>query len=72
MPVLEKGLEIPGLFASDPTGLSKSHLARRPGGTVSEIFRNVFWRGSRRYFGGPMHFSLDPRVEIIAAAGCFA
>jgi hypothetical protein len=34
-----KGLDILELFASDPTGLTESDVARRPDRTVSEIFR---------------------------------
>jgi DNA-binding IclR family transcriptional regulator len=64
MPVLEKGLEIPGLFASDPTGLSKSHLARRPGRTVSEIFRMLVCLEERGYISQSRddeHFHLTLR-----------
>jgi len=64
MPVLEKGLEILGLFASDPTGLSKSHVARRPGRTVSEIFRMLVCLEERGYISQSRddeHFHLTLR-----------
>src|SRR5215472_779303 len=38
-PALEKGLDILELFAREPTGLTKSDVARQLGRTMSEIFR---------------------------------
>src|SRR3984957_15531311 len=38
-PALEKGLDILEMFASEPTGLTKSDVARKLGRTISEIFR---------------------------------
>src|ERR1700726_1374071 len=38
-PALEKGLDILELFVSEPSGLTKSDVARKLGRTISEIFR---------------------------------
>jgi DNA-binding IclR family transcriptional regulator len=48
-PALEKGLDILELFASEPTGLTKSDVARRLGRTVSEIFRMLVCLEKRGY-----------------------
>jgi DNA-binding IclR family transcriptional regulator len=48
-PALEKGLDILELFASEPTGLTKSDVARRLGRTVSEIFRMLVCLEERGY-----------------------
>jgi DNA-binding IclR family transcriptional regulator len=48
-PALEKGLDILELFANEPTGLTKSDVARRLGRTVSEIFRMLVCLEERGY-----------------------
>jgi DNA-binding IclR family transcriptional regulator len=48
-PALEKGLDILELFAREPTGLTKSDVARRLGRTVSEIFRMLVCLEGRGY-----------------------
>jgi DNA-binding IclR family transcriptional regulator len=48
-PALEKGLDILELFAKEPTGLTKSDVARRLGRTVSEIFRMLVCLEERGY-----------------------
>ena len=48
-PALEKGLDILELFASEPTGLTKSEVARRLGRTISEIFRMLLCLEERGY-----------------------
>src|SRR5277367_5787123 len=48
-PALEKGLDILELFASEPTGLTKSDVARRLGRTISEIFRMLVCLEQRGY-----------------------
>src|SRR5579864_3719269 len=48
-PALEKGLDILELFASEPSGLTKSDVARRLGRTVSEIFRMLVCLEERGY-----------------------
>src|ERR1700719_3394886 len=48
-PALEKGLDILEVFASEPTGLTKSDVARKLGRTISEIFRMLLCREERGY-----------------------
>src|SRR5437667_9587009 len=48
-PALEKGLDILELFASEPSGLTKSEVARRLGRTVSEVFRMLLCLEQRGY-----------------------
>ncbi len=48
-PALEKGLDILELFASEPTGLTKSDVARKLGRTISEIFRMLVCLEERGY-----------------------
>src|SRR6266446_1646049 len=48
-PALEKGLDILELLASEPTGLTKSEVARRLGRTISEIFRMLVCLEERGY-----------------------
>ena len=50
-PALEKGLDILELFAHEPTGLTKSDVARRLNRTVSEIFRMLLCLEERGYIG---------------------
>jgi DNA-binding IclR family transcriptional regulator len=50
-PALEKGLDILELFAHEPTGLTKSDVARRLNRTVSEIFRMLICLEERGYIG---------------------
>src|SRR6202140_506507 len=48
-PALEKGLDILELFASQPSGLTKSDVARKLGRTISEIFRMLLCLEERGY-----------------------
>src|SRR5580765_5959486 len=48
-PALEKGLDILELFASEPSGLTKSDVARKLGRTISEIFRMLLCLEERGY-----------------------
>src|SRR5260370_15309094 len=48
-PALEKGLDILEMFASEPTGLTKSEVARKLGRTISEIFRMLVCLEERGY-----------------------
>ncbi len=48
-PALEKGLDILELFAHEPSGLTKSEVARRLNRTVSEIFRMLLCLEDRGY-----------------------
>jgi len=48
-PALEKGLDILEMFASEPTGLTKSDVARKLGRTISEIFRMLLCLEERGY-----------------------
>src|ERR1700755_299413 len=48
-PALEKGLDILELFAHEPSGLTKSDVARRLNRTVSEIFRMLLCLEERAY-----------------------
>jgi DNA-binding IclR family transcriptional regulator len=48
-PALEKGLDILELFVSEPSGLTKSDVARRLGRTISEIFRMLLCLEERGY-----------------------
>ncbi len=48
-PALDKGLDILELFASEPDGLTTSHVARRLGRTVGEIFRMLVCLAERGY-----------------------
>ena len=48
-PALEKGLDILELFAHEPSGLTKSEVARRLNRTVSEIFRMLLCLEERGY-----------------------
>lgn len=48
-PALEKGLDILELFASTPSGLTVSEVARRLNRTVSEIFRMLLCLEQRGY-----------------------
>ncbi|MGC1361455.1 MAG: IclR family transcriptional regulator [Silvibacterium sp.] len=48
-PALEKGLDILELFTQEPTGLTKSDVARRLNRTVSEIFRMLLCLEVRGY-----------------------
>src|SRR5258708_2469001 len=48
-PALEKGLDILELFASEPSGLTKSDVARRLGRTISEVFRMLVCLEERGY-----------------------
>jgi DNA-binding IclR family transcriptional regulator len=48
-PALEKGLDILELFAQEPSGLTKSDVARRLNRTVSEIFRMLLCLEDRGY-----------------------
>ena len=48
-PALEKGLDILELFAHEPSGLTKSDVARRLNRTVSEIFRMLLCLEERGY-----------------------
>src|SRR5260370_235216 len=48
-PALEKGLDILELFASQPSGLTKSDVARKLGRTISEIFRMLVCLEERGY-----------------------
>jgi len=48
-PHLEKGLDILELFASEPSGLTKSDVARKLGRTISEIFRMLLCLEERGY-----------------------
>jgi DNA-binding IclR family transcriptional regulator len=64
-PALEKGLDILELFAREPTGLTKSDVARRLGRTVSEIFRMLVCLEERGYIsesgdGESFHLTLRP------------
>jgi DNA-binding IclR family transcriptional regulator len=48
-PALEKGLDILELFVSEPSGLTKSDVARRLDRTISEIFRMLLCLEERGY-----------------------
>src|ERR1700692_2803567 len=48
-PALEKGLDMLELFASQPSGLTKSDVARKLGRTISEIFRMLVCLEERGY-----------------------
>src|ERR1700738_2138951 len=48
-PALEKGLDILELFATQPSGLTKSDVARQLGRTISEIFRMLLCLEERGY-----------------------
>jgi DNA-binding IclR family transcriptional regulator len=48
-PALEKGLDILEMFAREPTGLTKSDVARKLGRTISEIFRMLLCLEERGY-----------------------
>src|SRR5882672_10837559 len=48
-PALEKGLDILELFASEPSGLTKSDVARKLDRTISEIFRMLVCLEERGY-----------------------
>jgi DNA-binding IclR family transcriptional regulator len=48
-PALEKGLDILELLASEPTGLTKTDVARRLNRTISEIFRMLVCLEGRGY-----------------------
>src|SRR5260370_33025198 len=48
-PALEKGLDILELFASEPSALTKSDVARKLGRTISEIFRMLLCLEERGY-----------------------
>jgi DNA-binding IclR family transcriptional regulator len=48
-PALEKGLDILELFAGEPSGLTKSDVARKLGRTISEIFRMLVCLEERGY-----------------------
>src|SRR5438552_12715830 len=48
-PALEKGLDILELFASEPSGLTKSDVARKLGRTISEVFRMLVCLEERGY-----------------------
>src|SRR5260370_8903257 len=48
-PALEKGLDILELFASEPSALTKSDVARKLGRTISEIFRMLVCLEERGY-----------------------
>jgi DNA-binding IclR family transcriptional regulator len=48
-PALEKGLDILELFASQPSGLTKSDVARKLGRTISEVFRMLLCLEGRGY-----------------------
>jgi DNA-binding IclR family transcriptional regulator len=48
-PALEKGLDILELFVSEPSGLTKSDVARKLGRTISEIFRMLLCLEERGY-----------------------
>jgi DNA-binding IclR family transcriptional regulator len=48
-PALEKGLDILELFTREPSGLTKSDVARRLNRTVSEIFRMLLCLEDRGY-----------------------
>src|SRR6266446_7136710 len=48
-PALEKGLDILELFASEPSGLTKTDVARKLGRTISEIFRMLSCLEERGY-----------------------
>src|ERR1700730_11109366 len=48
-PALEKALDILELFASQPSGLTKSDVARKLGRTISEIFRMLVCLEERDY-----------------------
>jgi DNA-binding IclR family transcriptional regulator len=48
-PALEKGLDILELFVSEPSGLTKSDVARKLGRTISEIFRMLVRLEERGY-----------------------
>ena len=48
-PALEKGLDILELFTREPSGLTKSDVARRLNRTVSEIFRMLLCLEERGY-----------------------
>jgi DNA-binding MarR family transcriptional regulator len=48
-PALKKGLDILELFASEPSGLTKSDVARKFGRTISEIFRMLLCLEERGY-----------------------
>jgi DNA-binding IclR family transcriptional regulator len=48
-PALEKGLDILELFASEPSGLTKSDVSRKLGRTISEIFRMLVCLEERGY-----------------------
>jgi len=48
-PALEKGLDILELLASEPTGLTKTDVARRLNRTISEVFRMLVCLEGRGY-----------------------
>jgi DNA-binding IclR family transcriptional regulator len=48
-PALEKGLDILELFVSEPSGLTKSDVARKLDRTISEIFRMLLCLEERGY-----------------------
>ena len=48
-PALEKGLDILELFATEPSGLTKSDVARKLDRTISEIFRMLLCLEERGY-----------------------
>src|ERR1700676_1710308 len=48
-PALEKGLDILELFVNEPSGLTKSDVARKLGRTISEIFRMLLCLEERGY-----------------------
>ena len=54
-PALEKGLDILELFASQPSGLTKSEVARKLGRTISEIFRMLACLEERGYIAQGPH-----------------
>ena len=54
-PALEKGLDILELFASEPSGLTKSDVARKLGRTISEIFRMLLCLEERGYIAQSPH-----------------
>jgi DNA-binding IclR family transcriptional regulator len=64
-PALEKGLDILELFAHEPSGLTKSEVARRLNRTVSEIFRMLLCLEERGYIAqsdGDERFRLTLRM----------
>jgi len=68
-PALEKGLDILELFAREPTGLTKSDVARQLGRTMSEIFRMMSCLEDRGYIspsGDGERFRLTLRLFQLA------